>query len=163
MFRASLAHGTPPHIHPQQFDVEVPDVTSLLVGGATSDNDSGRTSGPRIMGAQSFRALCQLTEILGDILPLIYDTRSRRPEAQVRSLKRIEASLDEWEENLPPSLNAKTPDFQRDQPGALSLQLSFLAVKMCICRVSLLVNLPVVTRFHYLSTDLEETGIRQVG
>ncbi|EXJ82597.1 hypothetical protein A1O3_06410 [Capronia epimyces CBS 606.96] len=135
---ASLAHGTPPHIHPGHFDVAVPDLSSLLIGGVTHDNDAGRTSGPRIMGAQSFRALCQLTEILGDILPHVYDTKSRKPDAQLRSLKRIEASVDDWEENLPPSLNPKTPDFQRDLPGALSLHLSFLAVKMCTCRVSLL-------------------------
>ncbi|KAJ4515693.1 hypothetical protein HRR83_004600 [Exophiala dermatitidis] len=135
---ASLAHGTPPHIHSQQFDVEVPDLNSLLIGSAMTGDDAGRTSSPRIMGAQSFRALCQLTEILGDILPLIYDTRRGKPDVQLRSLKRIEAALDDWEENLPQSLNPRAPDFQRDQPGALSLQLSFLAVKLCICRVSLL-------------------------
>ncbi|KAI1613483.1 fungal-specific transcription factor domain-containing protein [Exophiala viscosa] len=131
---ASLAHGTPPHVHPRQFDVPIPDVAALIIGGRNVD----RPSSVRRMGAQSFRALCQLTEILGDILPFIYDIKGRAQESQTRSLKRVEAALEDWEANLPDVLNARNPDFQREHPGALNLELSFLAVKMCISRVSLL-------------------------
>lgn len=123
-----------------QFDVEVPDLNLLLIGGMDTDDDATDSSGPRTAGAHSFRALCRLTEILGDILPLIYNTKRRKGETEVRSLRRIEASLDEWEESLPQWLNPSSLEFQRTRPGALNLQLSFLAIKMCICRVSLLVN-----------------------
>jgi hypothetical protein len=124
-----------------QFDVEIPSLNSLLSHGVDIDGDAIHSLDLRTAGAHSFRALCQLTEILGDILPLIYNTRRRKREPEVRSLRRIEAFLDDWEESLPQWLNPTSPDFQRGQPGALNLQLSFLAVKMCICRVSLLVSL----------------------
>jgi len=145
--RASLAHGTPPHVHPRQFDVPIPDVAALNIGGGHVD----RTS-------RSFLALCQLTEILGDILPFIYDIKGRAPENQTRSLKRVEAALEDWEANLPDVLNARNPDFQREHPGALNLELSFLAVKMCVSRVSLLVRISYLRDLRN-QTDVVPAGI----
>jgi hypothetical protein len=107
--------------------------------GEENANSRQQASDPRTAGAHVFIALCQLTEILGDILPLIYNTKRGKRHAPQKSLLRIEAALDEWEENLPNWLDPKSPDFQRELPGVLSLQLSALAVKICICRVSLLV------------------------
>jgi hypothetical protein len=133
-----LSHGTSPHIHPTQFDVEIPGLDSIVTG-TENTNSRQQTSDPRTAGAHCFTALCQLTEILGDILPLIYNTKRGKHQAPRKSLLRIEASLDEWEENLPAWMDPKSLDFQRKLPGVLSLQLSALAVKICICRVSLLV------------------------
>lgn len=111
-----------------------------MIGNAALRENDDEFKDPRTMGAQSFVALCQLTEILGDILPFIYDIRRTGRDAQTRSLKRVEAALEDWEASLPPALNAKSLEFQRKYPGALNLHLSFLAVKMCISRVSLLVR-----------------------
>ncbi|KIV84199.1 hypothetical protein PV11_06167 [Exophiala sideris] len=135
---ASLAHGTPPHVHPKQFDVPVPDVAALTIGRTTVSEDIDGPSTPHKMGALTFLALCQLTEILGDILPFIYDIKGKSQDHQTRSLKRVEAALEDWEANLPNVLNAKSSEFQREHPGALNLELSYLAIKMCISRVSLL-------------------------
>ncbi|KAH8768509.1 fungal-specific transcription factor domain-containing protein [Hyaloscypha finlandica] len=134
---ASLSHGTSPNIHPTQFDVEIPEI-DLIVTGAGKTNSRQQASDPRTAGALCFIALCQLTEILGDILPLIYNTKRGKHHDPRKSLLRSEASLEEWEENLPNWLDPKSLDFQRELPGVLSLQLSALAVKICICRVSLL-------------------------
>lgn len=51
--------------------------------------------------------------------------------------------MDEWEDELPYFLRPNGSDLQRDAPGALNLQLSFLAVKMLICRVAVQVRLPL--------------------
>lgn len=63
--RSSLAHGIPPHISKDQFDVPMPTVQNLL--------STGQESEKRTRAAESFIPLCSLTQILGDILPLIYD------------------------------------------------------------------------------------------
>jgi hypothetical protein len=136
--RASLSHGTSPNIHPTQFDVEIPGLDSIVTGAGKA-NSRQQASDPGTAGALCFIALCQLTEILGDILPLIYNTKRGKYHDPRKSLLRSEASLEEWEENLPNWLDPKSLDFQRELPGVLSLQLSALAVKICICRVSLLV------------------------
>ncbi|KAK4942010.1 hypothetical protein LTR10_018191 [Elasticomyces elasticus] len=138
LHRASLAHGTPPHVHPKQFDVPVPDVAALTIGRTAVSEDIDGPSTPHKMGAHTFLALCQLTEILGDILPFIYDIKGKSQDHQTRSLKRVEAALEDWEADLPNALNAKSSEFQREHPGALNLELSYLAIKMCISRVSLL-------------------------
>lgn len=137
--RASLTHGTSPHIHPSQFDVEIPSFDSIVMGSEPT-TPRQEPFGLRTAGAHCFIALCQLTEILGDILPLIYNIKRAKQQAPLKSLLRLEASLDEWEESLPDWLNPSSEDFRRDLPGVLNLQLSSLAVKICICRVSLLVS-----------------------
>jgi hypothetical protein len=99
-----------------------------------------------------------LTEILGDILPLIYNTKRGKHHDPRKSLLRSEAPLEEWEENLPNWLDHKSLDFQRELPGVLSLQLSALAVKICICRVSLLVRYVHAIHNFFLSNKGQEAS-----
>ncbi|KAL4878218.1 fungal-specific transcription factor domain-containing protein [Aspergillus karnatakaensis] len=132
---ASLSHGTPPHIHKSVWDVPLPDSDSLLV-----DIAQGQDFPPdaRIQGAHSFVALCSLTTILGQILPLIYALEIQPLEISFRSLRRHETTLNEWEESLPSWLRPTSPNFRRKAAGALNLQVSFLAVKLCLSRIALL-------------------------
>ena len=111
----------------------MPDVDTLLNGCAT-DNPRYRT---QVEGAQSFMALCRLTEILGNTLPLVYDLKVTNIDARLKSIRDIGVAMDTWEAELPPWLNNAGSSFRREAPGALSLQISFLALKMCFYRISL--------------------------
>lgn len=134
--RASLTHGTPPHINRSQYDVPLPDLESLLIRNVVSPGDVPSTD-DRVRGAECFIALCQLTEILGAVLPLIYDIQSRHENNYLRAVRRFESNLDEWEDSLPPWLQPISSQFDNSAPGALSLQLSFFALKMCLSRIAL--------------------------
>lgn len=107
-----------------------------ILDGAVSESSS-TVSEARRKGAQSFIGLCRLTKILGELLSTIYCLRNEPLEHVLRNLRRIETSIDDWQESLPPWLNPEHGNFERYQPGSLNLRLSFLAVKMCICRVAL--------------------------
>ncbi|KAL4783903.1 fungal-specific transcription factor domain-containing protein [Aspergillus varians] len=132
---ASLSHGTPPHIHKSVWDVPIPDSDSLLVSLTPGEPFS---SDARVQGAHSFVSLCSLTTILGHILPLIYVLETQPLETSFRALRRHETTLNEWEEGLPSWLRPTSPNFERKAAGALNLQLSFLAVKLCLSRIALL-------------------------
>ena len=131
---ASLCHGTPSHIHRYQWDVPLPEVAILSDGASIGDDHHAET---RLKGAQSFIALCQLTNILGEVLPLVYSLRAQMPDTTMKDLRRVETSLDQWEDSLPEWLTFAASTFERQGPGALNLQLSFLALKVCLCRMAL--------------------------
>ncbi|RDW64314.1 fungal specific transcription factor domain-containing protein [Aspergillus mulundensis] len=132
---ASLSHGTPPHVHKSVWDVPLPDSDSLMVKITPGE---AFPSDARVQGAYSFISLCSLTTLLGHILPLIYVLEVQPLETSFRALRRHETTLNEWEEGLPTWLRPTSPAFQRKAAGALNLQLSFLAVKMCLSRIALL-------------------------
>ncbi|KAE8547654.1 hypothetical protein EYB25_009447 [Talaromyces marneffei] len=132
---ASLSHGTPPHIHHSQWDVPLPDSEILGVGSITYEDPA---SVFRVQGALSFTALCQLTVILGEILPLIYALQPQASGHAFRALRRHETALDEWEEKLPTWLRPGGASFDRRAAGALNLQLCYLVIKMCLWRIGLL-------------------------
>ncbi|KAM0166001.1 hypothetical protein ACHAQE_001860 [Botrytis cinerea] len=91
---SSLAHGVPAHIRRNEYDVPLPTLEGLLTEG------NQETS--RIRPAECFILLCELTEVLGDILPLLYDRRCSRPITETNKLLRqLETNLDKWEESLP--------------------------------------------------------------
>ncbi|KAK6077427.1 fungal specific transcription factor domain-containing protein [Seiridium cupressi] len=131
---ASLCHGTPSHIHRDQWDVAMPEISTILDDAPFGDPSVAKA---RQMGAQSFVALCKLTKILGEVLPIIYSLRREALEHTLKTLRRIETYIDDWQDSLPSWLNPDDVLFGRNQPGALNLRLSFLAVKMCIRRVAL--------------------------
>jgi hypothetical protein len=96
---------------------------------------SSGSSHSRRRGAECFIALCSLTNILGDILPLLYNLHIKTSKEAPKRIRRIKVDLDEWEESLPDWL---TIDSNRAPvSGSSSLQLGFLAVKMLLCRLSL--------------------------
>ncbi|KAH7374851.1 putative Zn(II)2Cys6 transcription factor [Plectosphaerella cucumerina] len=132
---ASLCHGTPGHIHRDQWDVDLPDLNIVnddVAAGAS-------VTQTRLRGAHSFILLCQLTNLLSEVLAIVYSLRSDPLEQTLRVLRRIDAHVDELQDSLPPWLNPADETFasSRREPGALNLQLSFLAVKICICRAAL--------------------------
>jgi hypothetical protein len=101
------------------------------------------TRNSTLAGAHSFYHLCRLTQILGSILPLIYSLKIRSLAGIQKLLRPIEIQLDEWEDSVPRWLRYGNDHFQRSLPGALNLNLCFLAVKMCISRLLLLVCLSI--------------------
>ena len=96
-------------------------------------------SDPRVQGALSFIRLCQLTVILGEVLPMIYTLKPQDSDHALRILRRHEMSLDEWEQKLPNWLRPGSGSFDRKAAGALNLQLCYLVTKMCLWRIGLLV------------------------
>lgn len=130
---SSFAYGVPPSIAQSQYDVPLPDKTVLSTPGVSPDRDRDRA-------AEGFIALCGLTEILGDILPLLHDLRQKTGNNS-RKRRDLESDLEEWESNLPEYLkdggkkaggNSKSP-----VSGSSSLWLGYLAVKMLLCRINL--------------------------
>ena len=113
----------------------LPDSDSLMVHIAAGEP---LPSDVRVQGAHSFIALCSLTTLLGRILPLIYVLEVQPLETAFRTLRRHETTLNEWEELLPSWLRPTSPSFERRAAGALNLQVSFLAVKLCLSRIALL-------------------------
>ncbi|KAH9428579.1 hypothetical protein MCOR02_011129 [Pyricularia oryzae] len=130
---SSFAYGVPPSIAQSQYDVPLPDKAVLSTPGVGPDRERDRA-------AEGFIALCGLTEILGDILPLLHDLR-RKTVNTSRRRRDLESDLEEWESNLPEFLkeggkkaggNGRSP-----VSGSSSLWLGYLAVKMLLCRINL--------------------------
>lgn len=111
-----------------QYDVPLPTIDVLV-----PPNDR---SPQRVKKAYCYIALCRLTEILGELLPLVYGLQPKSVKETSKRLRHIRTDLDTWEDSLPEWL--KLPQ-RSDTPvsGASSLQLGFLALKMLVCRVEL--------------------------
>ncbi|KIW71342.1 hypothetical protein PV04_03523 [Phialophora macrospora] len=125
----NFAQGTPPYISQDQYDVPVPTI-ELLVPPSRSD------SLKHVRAAEIYIQLCHLTEIVGEVLPMIYHLRGGMPTATDRTT-RHEAQLDAWVADLPTWL--KIGDFSESRPqipGLVNLQLSYLAVRMLLCRIA---------------------------
>jgi hypothetical protein len=88
----------------------------------------------RIHGAESFIALCALTEVLGDMRPLVYKLHMTSSKDSSKIIRRLGTNLDEWEENLPEWLSVGEANGSGPPPGSSSLQLGLLAFKMLLCR-----------------------------
>ncbi|KAM3420250.1 hypothetical protein BST61_g3538 [Cercospora zeina] len=86
---ASLAHGTPPLIQPQNCDVPLPNF----------DAEDGSPSGS-LSSQTLFVQLCKLSQILGQLLPLVYALHKDQNKT-MRSLRHIECLVDKWEMELP--------------------------------------------------------------
>jgi hypothetical protein len=125
----NFAQGTPPYISQDQYDVPVPTI-ELLVPRSRSD------SLRHVRAAEIYIQLCHLTEIVGEVLPMIYHLRGGMSTATDRTT-RLEAQLDSWVENLPTWLDIGDFSEARPQiPGLVNLQLSYLAVRMLLCRIA---------------------------
>ena len=126
--RSSLAHGTPPNINRSHFDVPLPSHQSLLT---MQSSEYHKTA------SASFIYLCSLTQILGDILPLVYTLHADADEAE-KGFHPIECKLGEWEDSLPHYLKPNAGNFNDWVPvnGASSLWFSYLSLKLLLCRVA---------------------------
>lgn len=131
-FRASFAHGVPPSITRTNYDVPLP---------VLDDVKSTGLSPSQYQSAEVFIALSSLSEILGDVLPLIYDLQINPQKNTVKRLRKAEVDLDVWENDLPEWLHiAERKPLLPVVSGCSSLQLGFLAVKVLIQRIRLHVS-----------------------
>ena len=130
--RSSLAHGTPPNISRANYDVPLPSPDSLTNGGYSSEASERATA--------SFLHLCLLTQILGDILPLVYALHPNQDDMW-KSIRRIECALDDWRDALPDFL--RNPDVLNGERsnGTSNLIFCFLSVRVLLCRVAFRVRL----------------------
>lgn len=124
----NFAQGTPPYISKNHYDVPLPTLELLTTGRGTSMK--------HVRAAEVFIHLCKLTEIVGDVLPLIYHIRSGNDTIAAEQTSRSEIELNRWIESRPPWMNLQ--DFQNRPavPGLVNLQLCFLAVRMLLRRIA---------------------------
>jgi hypothetical protein len=131
--RGSFGHGVPPQIAKNQYDVPLPTIDGLL-------SPNGRTT-ERVRAAHCHIALCRLTEILGELMPLVYGLQHRVSRETSKKLRQIRTDLDMWEDSLPDWLRSTVSTGSEERiSGTSSLQLAFLAVKMLVSRVELTVS-----------------------
>ncbi|BCS29117.1 putative C6 transcription factor [Aspergillus puulaauensis] len=125
----SFAHGVPSQIARNQYDVPLPTVEVLVPSASRSPE--------RVRAAHCHIALCRLTEILGELLPLVYGLQHRSPRETTKEIRRIRTDLDVWEDSLPDWLRSPVGQSEDRIAGLCSLQLAFLAVKLLVGRVEL--------------------------
>ncbi|KAJ5888186.1 hypothetical protein N7495_008227 [Penicillium taxi] len=125
----SFGHGVPPQISKSQYDVPLPTVDSLVAPNMRNTE--------RVEAAQCHIALCKLTEILGELLPLVYGLQAKLAREISKKVRQIRTDLDLWEDSLPSWLRSPVPNCGEQITATSSLQLAFLAVKMLVSRVEL--------------------------
>lgn len=123
----NFSYGTPPYITVGHYDV--PHLTLEVL------TEPSPGSLKRIRAAECYIALCQLTVVLGDILPLLYYIRSGNDGMAAQQVSKSEVELRTWLAGLPPHLCVLDYSRRNDIPGLANLQLSFLAVKMLLARI----------------------------
>ncbi|KAK7187390.1 fungal specific transcription factor domain-containing protein [Paraphaeosphaeria sporulosa] len=118
---SSIAYGVLPHIGKRFYDVPLPTIDALMPLRATPAQRCATIS---------FVHLCALTELLGDILPLVYEINPNRATLSdtVASLK---AQLKKLEDQLPDWLPLP------NKPGTSNLWFCFLSVRLLLSRVNL--------------------------
>ncbi|RAH75193.1 putative C6 transcription factor [Aspergillus aculeatinus CBS 121060] len=125
----SFGHGVPPQIAKNQYDVPLPTIDVLIPPASRTPE--------RVRAAHCHIALCQLTEILGELLPLVYGLQHRFARETTKKVRQIRTDLDVWEDSLPDWLRNPPRTSEGRISGTSSLQLAFLAVKMLVSRVEL--------------------------
>lgn len=97
----------------------------------------GSRTTERLRAAYCHIALCRLTEILGELLPLVYGLQLRQSREISRKVRQIRTDLDMWEDSLPELLRSPSDSSENRIAGTSSLQLAFLSLKMLLSRVEL--------------------------
>jgi hypothetical protein len=124
---SSFAHGTPPAISEANYDVALPTDSALPVDGSSQSHHHSHAS---------FVYLCSLTQILGAVLPLVY-TLQPDWDDMWRKIRRLECSLEEWEQQLPQTFNLPDSGVWNGIPN---LRFCYLLVQLLICRVAVRVS-----------------------
>ena len=124
----NFAQGTPPHINKAHYDVPLPTV-ELLAGDKINIQKHHRA-------AECYIEFCKLTEIIGDVLPLIYHIRSGNDNVAAEQTSRSEIELNRWHQSRPKWINYHDFDSRPLVPGLVNLQLSYLAVRMLLRRLA---------------------------
>ena len=116
----SIAYGAPPYISKGYHDVPRPTVSSLISTKATAQQRYATTC---------FVHLCVLTELVGDILPLVYQIAPDRGHLS-REVDRFKRELTDLERQLPDWLHLP------NRAGSCMLWLCFLSVKLILARIT---------------------------
>lgn len=124
----NFAQGTPPYISKGHYDVPFPTVDLLTQARAASMKHT--------RSAEVYIQLCRLTEIVGDVLPLIYHIRSGNDSIAAEQTSRSEIELNRWVESRPGWLNLNDFHNRPPVPGLVNLQLSYLSVRMLLRRIA---------------------------
>ncbi|KAF2005820.1 C6 transcription factor-like protein [Amniculicola lignicola CBS 123094] len=117
----SVAYGTPPHIAKGAYDVPIPDIDSLISVKATTAQKYASTC---------FIHLCALTELLGDILPLVYHIKPI-PEKLEKRVQKLKDVLSDLESQLPEWVPLP------NRTGSSNLWFCLLSVRVLLNRVAL--------------------------
>ncbi|CAH0014830.1 unnamed protein product [Clonostachys rhizophaga] len=121
----SLAHGTPPHILPTQYDVPLPSLEYM------ADNAA---SGMQHRAASVFIALASLTDVLDQHLQYIYQVRKDETGSTVQ----LELALNNWVESLSGTVRLIIlRGSHLDIPGAANLRFSYLTTRLLLERIEL--------------------------
>lgn len=124
----NFAQGTPPYISKGHYDVPIPTLALLTKPNATSPK--------HLRAAEVYIHLCRLTEIVGDVLPLIYHVRSGNDGIAAEQTSRSEIELNRWVESRPSWLSLTDFHNRPQVPGLANLQLSYLSVRMLLRRIA---------------------------
>ena len=128
LIRSSLSHGTPPNISSQNYDVALP---------VTESSSDIVTSTSSTHAMETFPYLCQLTKLLGELLPMIYSLQANNAE-HWKQIRRTECALDDWMDDLPDCLNqnARSTDWVSTVRGASGLWFYHLSLKVVLNRLA---------------------------
>lgn len=83
----------------------------------------------------TFIRLCELSRLLGDLLPCVYSLKPDYREMS-RTTRRLESSLDEWLVSLPAYLQRSHTGDEPAVNGCSSLHFCFLSMRLLLCRVA---------------------------
>ncbi|KAF3199634.1 hypothetical protein TWF679_001253 [Orbilia oligospora] len=137
---SSLSYGTPPNIAKGCHDVRLPEIqlsTSSASSGSPRVTTTASTYLPLSSCSLSFYSLCSLTQILAEILPMVYHL-DPDPRVLMETLQNTATMVRKWEESqsseLPPSPRRQPP--VRDNASS-NLHFCYLSVKLLFSRLSL--------------------------
>lgn len=124
----NFAQGTPPHINKAHYDVPIPTIEFLA---------SDRKSIPKhYRAAECYIEFCKLTEIIGDVLPLIYHIRSGNDNVAAQQTSKSEIELNRWHQHRPKWIDYNNFESRPAIPGLVNLQISYLSVRMLLRRLA---------------------------
>lgn len=124
----NFAQGTPPYINRDHYDVSIPTMEMLCIQSSGTNRQSD--------AAKCYIQLCKLTEIVGDILPIIYHVRSGNDAAAAGRRLQADTALENWLEEQPEGFNLQDVGKRQHILGLPNLQLSYLATRMLLRRIA---------------------------
>ncbi|KAF3905486.1 hypothetical protein ABW20_dc0107944 [Dactylellina cionopaga] len=128
---SSLSYGTPPNIAKGCYDVRLPDSNQTAPSPRINTTNGYHNLTPCC--ATSFYSLCSLTQILAEMLPMVYHLNPD-PMALLETLRTTSAMLRRWEDaSSEPSRRAAA---FRDNSGS-NLQFCYLSAKLLFSRLNL--------------------------
>ncbi|KAK6356455.1 hypothetical protein TWF718_000814 [Orbilia javanica] len=141
---SSLSYGTPPNIAKGCHDVRLPE-SHLSTGSSSGSPRTTSTSTtylPSSSCSLSFYSLCSLTQILAEILPMVYHL-DPDPRVLMETLRTTATMVRRWEESQfsEPSSSSSSSSSRRQPPtrdnASSNLHFCYLSVKLLFSRLSL--------------------------